>query len=97
MKSVYGIKPSGDGLVALDTMNRRAAYGDIGKDQAERTFIQAATYGIGYALGTGRLCGKADIAVRALKGGAMSLLVRDIVKKELLSGSVPAYLNKRYG
>jgi hypothetical protein len=32
-----------------------------------------------------------------IKGGAMSYLVRDIVKKKLLSGDVPAYLNKRYG
>jgi hypothetical protein len=93
----YGIKTKGDPIVALDTMNRRAAYGDIGKDLEEQSLIQQATYGIGYALGTGRLNGKADIALRHLNAGQMSSLVKDIVKKKLLSGDVPAYLNKRFG
>ncbi len=83
-------------MVALQTIDRRAGYWNISQDAVERTHIRAAAAGIAYALETGRLHDRADVAVQQLSSGDIARLVEEMASKELIQADIPRYLNDKY-
>jgi hypothetical protein len=75
----------------LDAVCRFVRYGDL------PAACDAAAYGIGWAIATGRVSGQVEQAITGLTPAKVAALVAEVATAGLVIGSVPRYLIDRFG